>query len=44
MRCSSVARRPRGPTTADSFDHDHVLADLSERYLDVLEAVEATEG
>jgi hypothetical protein len=28
----------------DSFDHDHVLADLAERYLDVLEAVEATEG
>jgi len=28
----------------DSFDHDHVLADLSERYLEVLEAVEATDG
>lgn len=28
----------------DSFDHDHVLPDLSERYADVLEAVEATEG
>lgn len=28
----------------DSFDHDHVLADLAERYLDVLEAVEATDG
>ena len=28
----------------DSFDHDHVLADLSDRYLEVLEAVEATEG
>ncbi|MGH3444842.1 MAG: hypothetical protein ACRDPB_05670 [Nocardioidaceae bacterium] len=28
----------------DSLDHDHVLADLSERYADVLEAVEATEG
>lgn len=27
-----------------SFDHDHVLADLSERYESVLEAVEATEG
>lgn len=27
-----------------SFDHDHVLADLAERYLEVLEAVEATEG
>lgn len=28
----------------DSFDHDHVLADLSARYFDVLEAVEATDG
>ncbi len=28
----------------DSFDHDHVLADLVERYQTVLEAVEATEG
>ncbi len=28
----------------DSFDHDHVLADLSARYLEVLEAVEATQG
>ena len=28
----------------DSFDHDHVLADLVERYEVVLEAVEATEG
>lgn len=28
----------------DSFDHDHVLADLVERYEEVLEAVEATEG
>jgi hypothetical protein len=28
----------------DSFDHDHVIADLTARYLDVLEAVEATEG
>lgn len=28
----------------DSFDHDHVLADLVERYDTVLEAVEATEG
>lgn len=28
----------------DSFDHDHVLTDLSERYLEVLEAVEATDG
>jgi len=27
-----------------SFDHDHVLADLVERYDSVLEAVEATEG
>lgn len=28
----------------DSFDHDHVLADLADRYETVLEAVEATEG
>ena len=28
----------------DSFDHDHVLTDLVERYEEVLEAVEATEG
>lgn len=28
----------------DSFDHDHVLADLAERYEDVLEAVEASDG
>jgi hypothetical protein len=28
----------------DSFDHDHVLTDLSDRYAQVLEAVEATEG
>lgn len=28
----------------DSFDHDHVLADLSERYLEILEALEATHG
>jgi hypothetical protein len=28
----------------ESFDHDHVLADLVERYDEVLEAVEATEG
>ncbi len=28
----------------ESFDHDHVLADLVERYGEVLEAVEATEG
>lgn len=28
----------------DSFDHDHVLADLAERYEQVLEAVEASEG
>lgn len=28
----------------DSFDHDHVLADLAERYEAVLEAVEATDG
>ncbi len=28
----------------DSFDHDHVLPDLQDRYAEVLEAVEATEG
>jgi hypothetical protein len=28
----------------DSFDHDHVLSDLVDRYDAVLEAVEATEG
>lgn len=28
----------------DSFDHDHVVADLADRYEQVLEAVEATEG
>lgn len=28
----------------DSFDHDHVLADLVDRYEAVLEAVESTEG
>ena len=28
----------------DSFDHDHVLADLQDRYLQVLEALEATDG
>ena len=28
----------------DSFDHDHVIADLARRYEDVLEAVEATDG
>lgn len=28
----------------DSFDHDHVLADLIDRYETVLDAVEATEG
>jgi len=28
----------------DSFDHDHVVADLVERYDAVLEAVEATDG
>lgn len=27
-----------------SFDHDHVLSDLAERYAEVLEAVEATDG
>ncbi len=28
----------------DSFDHDHVLPDLAQRYAEVLEAVEATDG
>lgn len=28
----------------ESFDHDHVVADLASRYADVVEAVEATEG
>jgi len=28
----------------DSFDHDHVMADLSERFDQVLEAIESTEG
>lgn len=28
----------------DSFDHDHVLEELSSRYEQILEAVEATEG
>lgn len=28
----------------DSFDHDHVLRDLVERYADVVEAVEASNG
>lgn len=28
----------------DSFDHDHVLADLADRYDAVLDAVESTEG
>ena len=28
----------------ESFDHDHGVADLAERYLDVLEAVESTQG
>ncbi len=28
----------------ESFDHDHVLADLERRYEQVLEAVEATDG
>ena len=28
----------------DSLDHDHVLTDLEDRYLQVLEAVEATDG
>lgn len=28
----------------DSFDHDHLLSDLADRYQEVLEAVEATDG
>ena len=28
----------------ESFDHDHVITDLAERYADVVEAVEATDG
>lgn len=28
----------------ESFDHDHVLTDLAERYGEILEAVESTEG
>lgn len=28
----------------DSFDHGHVLTDPEDRYLQVLEAVEATDG
>lgn len=28
----------------ESFDHDHVLTDLSDRYAEVVEAVEATDG
>jgi hypothetical protein len=28
----------------ESFDHDHVVADLAERYEQILEAVEATDG
>lgn len=28
----------------ESFDHDHVLRDLAERYADVVEAVEASDG
>ena len=28
----------------ESFDHDHVLGDLAQRYAQVLEAVEATDG
>jgi hypothetical protein len=28
----------------ESFDHDHVLADLIERYAEVVEAVESTDG
>lgn len=28
----------------ESFDHDHVLTDLAERYAEIVEAVEATDG
>lgn len=28
----------------ESFDHDHVVADLEKRYADILEAVEASDG
>ena len=28
----------------DSFDHDHVLADLADRYSIIIDAVEASEG
>ncbi len=28
----------------ESFDHDHVLMDLDERYSQVLDAVEASDG
>ena len=28
----------------ESFDHDHVLADLSDRYAEILDAVEASDG
>lgn len=28
----------------DSFDHDHVLTDLADRYAEVLDAVEASDG
>ncbi|HPZ70008.1 MAG TPA: hypothetical protein PLU19_14530, partial [Dermatophilaceae bacterium] len=28
----------------ESFDHDHVLDDLAERYAEVVEAIEATDG
>ncbi|MDP1878733.1 MAG: hypothetical protein Q8M17_14385 [Actinomycetota bacterium] len=28
----------------ESFDHDHVLTDLADRYADILDAVEASEG
>ena len=28
----------------ESFDHDHVLEDLAERYAEVVEAIEATDG
>lgn len=39
--CSwAVRRRPYHAGHRESFDHDHVLADLAERYAEVVEAVE----
>ena len=28
----------------ESFDHDHVVADLVQRYAEIVEAVESTDG